>query len=437
MTISDLHGFLAIVMNMGLIHLPELEDYWKTSWTCEIPFFGRVLPRNRFEEIFWMLHVSHSEPEQQVLKVDKVQAALRHLLTKFQSSYNPGRNIAIDETMVGFRGRFAAKQYMPKKPTKWGVKAFTMADSSNGYMLNILLYTGRETLREASSEFAHLPQPAQVVMQVANPYLDRGHHFFTDRYYTSIPLAKALSDHNTSFTGTSNKNRVDLPDDIRLLKRMKGGEMVSYRADELLAVAWQPEKRTKPVFMVSTESSAGWVTVQPHNTHNPLTQKPSAVHVYNHNMNGVDKADQHAVYYAFERKTRKWWRKVFFWMMETAVVNSYIIYKEIVANPRSHLAYRRTVLEILATRCITNAPPRPRSGRPSKRPRLEEAPERLNQHLHVMGKREQLRDCIVCSLQIVGARHRTGYYCKTCPDSPTLHPDTCFERYHTRFDYKL
>ena len=422
-------------MNIGLIHIPELEDYWKTSWTCEIPFpdvFSQGIDSKRFFGCSMSATASQSNRSS---RLTKVQVALRHLLTKFQSSYNPGRNIAVDETMVGFRRRFAAKQYMPKKPTKWGVKAFTMADSSTGYMLNILIYTGRETLRGASSEFAHLPQPAQVVMHVANPYLDCGHHLFTDRYYTSIPLAKALSDHNTSFTGTSNKNRVDLPDDIRLLKRMKGGEMVSYRANKVLAVAWQAEKRNKPVFMVSTESSAAWVTVQPHNTHNPPTQKPSAVHVYNHNMNGVDKADQHAAYYAFERKTRKWWRKVFFWMMETAVVNSYIIYKEIVASPRSHLAYRRTVLEILATRCITNAPPRPRSGRPSKRPRLEESPVRLNQHLHVMGKREQLRDCIVCSLQIVGAR--PGYYCQTCPDNPALHPDTCFERYHTRFDYKL
>ena len=377
MTMSDLHGFFAIVMNMGLIHLPEREDYWKTSWTCEIPFFRRVLPRNRFEEIFWMLHVSHTEPGQPVLKVDKVQAILQHLIMKFQSNYHPGRNIAIDETMVGFRGCFASKQYMPKKPTKWGVKAFTMADSSNGYLLNILLYTGRETLREASSEFSGLPQPAQVVMHVIGPYLDRGHHLFTVHYYTSIPLAHALRDPNTSFTGTTNRNRVDLPDDIRLLRQLKGGEMVSYRTNKLLALAWQAEKRNKPVFMLSTESSAAWVTVPSQNSYNPPTRKPSAVHLYNNNMNGVDRADQLAVYYSFERKTRKWWRKVFFWLMETTIVNSYVTYHEVAEDPCSHLAYRRRVLEILATRCVSSAPPRPRAGHPSKRPRLPNASTRI------------------------------------------------------------
>ena len=156
-------------------------------------------------------------------------------------------------------------------------------------------------------------------MHVIGPYLDRGHHLFTDRYYTSVPLAHTLRDHNTSFTGTTNRNRVDLPDDIRLLQQLKGGEMVSYRTNKLLA--WQAEKRNKPVFMLSTKSSAAWVTVPSQNSYNPPTRKPSAVHLYNNNMNSVDRADQLAVYYSFERKTRKWWRKVFFWLMETTIVN--------------------------------------------------------------------------------------------------------------------
>ena len=103
--------------------------------------------------------------------------------------------------------------------------------------------------------------------------------------------------------------------------------MVSYRTGKLLALAWQAEKRNTPVYMVSTESSAAWETVRSHNSYNPTTRKPSAVHLYNNNMNGVDRADHIAVYYSFERKTRKWWRKVFFWLMESTLVNSYIIYK--------------------------------------------------------------------------------------------------------------
>ena len=75
-----MQGFLAIILNMGLIELPQIEDYWKTSWVTEVPFFHRVMPRDRFELLFWLLHVSHSN-NSTVKKIDKVQLLLEALLT--------------------------------------------------------------------------------------------------------------------------------------------------------------------------------------------------------------------------------------------------------------------------------------------------------------------------------------------------------------------
>ena len=31
--------FYDVIVNMGLIQLPGIEDYWKTTWTAHIPFF--------------------------------------------------------------------------------------------------------------------------------------------------------------------------------------------------------------------------------------------------------------------------------------------------------------------------------------------------------------------------------------------------------------
>jgi hypothetical protein len=36
----------------------------------------------------------------------------------------------VDEAMIGFKGRLILKQYHPGKPTKWGIKAWGIADSS-------------------------------------------------------------------------------------------------------------------------------------------------------------------------------------------------------------------------------------------------------------------------------------------------------------------
>ena len=132
MTRAELWGFIALILNMGIIQLPDIESYWKTSWVCQVPFFRDILPRDRFQEIFWMLHVG--TPGVTARKIDKIKPLLDILLPRFQELYRPSQNLAIDETMVGFRGRFGSIQYMPQKPTKWGIKAFTLADTANGYL---------------------------------------------------------------------------------------------------------------------------------------------------------------------------------------------------------------------------------------------------------------------------------------------------------------
>ena len=78
-------------------------------------------------------------------RVDQVKLLHDYLITKFQARFYPGQELAVDETMVGFRGRFGAKQNMLQKPAKSGIKCFTLADSSTGCVLNTFVYTGADT----------------------------------------------------------------------------------------------------------------------------------------------------------------------------------------------------------------------------------------------------------------------------------------------------
>ena len=192
-TVNELEGFLALILNMGIITVPKVEDYWKTSMTAEIPFFRTVMPRDRFMLIFWMLHVSHSTTPSPK-RIDKLRMLLDMLIPRFQMRYTPTCNLSVDETLLRFRGRFIGKQYMPKKPAKWGIKAFSLA-CSTGYLLNTLVYTGADTLSEASDEYAPLPQPSRVVMHLLEKYLHKGYHVYTDRYSLLLMHCMQLSHH--------------------------------------------------------------------------------------------------------------------------------------------------------------------------------------------------------------------------------------------------
>ena len=425
-----MEGFFAIILNMGLIDVPNIQDYWSTAWTNQVPFFSSVMTRERFQMVFWLLHVGHAESNPP-RRIDKVKLFLDPLLTNFRSSYSPSRDVSVDETMIGFRGRFGPKQYMPKKPTKYGIKAFTMADAAYGYMLNILVYTGADTLENARMEYAQLPQPARVVLQIAGDYLDKGHHIYTDRYYTSIPLANALHQRSTAFTGTSMRNRVGLPQLIRKQSKLSDNEVKAFRDRHMMTLEWRAPKSKSSVIMLSTEFSATMTTVQLGRNRGEV-QKPLVIDKYNQSMNGVDRSDQNSVYYSFIRKSRKWWRKLFFWLVEVAVVNSFILYQLHSHPTTTHLQYRRYVIEALATRYLQTIPPRPRPGRPRKRSlALTDGDAlRLNGRSHFPEKSDQPQDCTVCSDRKT-KRHRTLFFCKTCPTHPPLCITPCFEKYHT------
>ena len=180
--------------------------------------------------------------------------------------------------------------------------------------------------------------------------------------------------------------------------------------------------------MPSSASSAKLVEV-PAMHRTEVMLKLECVNDYNHSMNGVDRSDQFTVSYPFVRRTRKWWRKMFFYLLAVSVVKSYILYREVTHNKVSHLDFRRSLVDSLATEHIRDeGTHRTSVGRPLTRPR----PVRLDKKLHLLEL-----DCVVCSDTRGGSRHTTTFFCKTCPDQPSLRPTTCFERYHTLDKYKV
>ena len=87
------------------------------------------------------------------------------------------------------------------KPIKWGIKLFTVAESTTGY---VLPYTGKRCV-------TNYGKTTQTVLDVAKDLSMKGHKFFLDNYYMSLELMKVLAQMNTLCCGTVNSSRVGLP----------------------------------------------------------------------------------------------------------------------------------------------------------------------------------------------------------------------------------
>jgi hypothetical protein len=49
---------------MGIMPLPDIKDYWSSEWITQITFFGDVMSRVSFLQIFWMMHEGNDTTEE-------------------------------------------------------------------------------------------------------------------------------------------------------------------------------------------------------------------------------------------------------------------------------------------------------------------------------------------------------------------------------------
>ena len=87
---------------------------------------------------------------------------------------------------------------------------------------------------------------------------------------------------------------------------------------------WQDKKAEKPIAGVSIHFVKELTDVT--SRHGKVVNKPTVIHFYNESMNGCDRLDQLVSYYNnLHRKTVKWWKRMFHWILEVIQSNDYIV----------------------------------------------------------------------------------------------------------------
>ena len=203
----------------------------------------------------------------------------------------------------------------------------------------------------------------------------------------------------------------------------------------LLAIKWMDKKQ------VNIISSCSQPTVQEVSRRSKAVGQgrqnvtiPSAVLDYNKNMNGLDLADQYRAYYSVGRSGSKWWRYCFWFLVQTSIVNAFLLYRR--ANlPRArrntpegeHLQFRvqllRNLLEHSSRQQATNIQQSPSvSGRV--------APVEQHKSVRLPGNK---KTCYVCSKNKVktprGCPVVTVFGCCMC--GIHLCKGQCFKDFHT------
>lgn len=326
---AEMKKLAGIHMLMGLLGLPRARLYW--SRISAVPLVTETMTRDRFFELRGMLHfvdlsqTTDAQTENKLFRAEPIIESFRKACLELPRP----KAVSVDEQMIPFSGRCPARQYVPSKPNPVGLKNFVLS-SSDGLVLDFVIYTGKGTVPEADTK--ELGLGGAIVKRLLHTVPEEQPvHVFTDRFFTGLKLAEYLLRRNAHLTGTIMANRTGgaapkLPNE----KNMKRGESCCVvRSDgEMCLTKW---KDRKSVMILSTACG-----ITPEGTCRRWSKEerkkvdvpqPHCIKIYNKNMGGVDLADRYVSYYRTKIRTKKWTIRVFAHFLDLAVANAWIEYR--------------------------------------------------------------------------------------------------------------
>jgi hypothetical protein len=311
---------------MGIKRQASYRDYWSSAPDLNDAYISKLMSVNRYGWLLSNIHLNDNTlmPKRGDPNFDKlyeVRPFIDALQKNFLKCYDPDDVMSVDESMILFKGCSSLKQYMPKKPIRRGYKVWMLACKS-AYELKFEVYTGKK------GDAVQKNLGESVVKSMMEGLEGANHKVFFDNYFTTYELLKSLKEKEIYACGTVNINRKVFPKFPNAIKMSRGQHEWFCSSDGVSVVAWKDNKPVlaatnfidpEPVTRVNRKSKDG--TIQ-------QITCPELINIYNMNMNCVDHFGQLKSLYEINRKSKKWWHRIFFFFLDTAVVNAFILHKQ-------------------------------------------------------------------------------------------------------------
>lgn len=421
---KEMYVFLATFMLMSAVKKSKMQEYWSKDPLIETPIFRKIIPRDRFLAILRALHFNDNEKQISGDRLYKIRPVMELLKERFSLYINAYKNLAIDESLMLWKGRLCFKQFIASKRHRFGVKLFILCDCETGAILDFIVYTGATT---EMLSFNELGISGSIVMTLLQPYLGKGHSIFLDNWYSSPKLYNELHKKRTGACGTVRKNRKEMPQ----FEKLEKGEIIHLHNDNLMALKWQDKR---DVHMLTTLHEPGFAPTKKKNyKNNENIWKPLGIIDYNANMGPIDKSDMQISFSECVRKSVKWYKKFFFHLVDMTVFNCNIMSMMKSEKKCSLGKFRNELVRLLISKYGQCRASNERTVCGSSTPN----PKRLiDRHFASKvpsggGSRLRTRTCFVCSHTKKKQKKRSSsrFECEDCNVGLCI-PD-CFKEYHT------
>ncbi|XP_028676169.1 piggyBac transposable element-derived protein 3-like [Erpetoichthys calabaricus] len=330
---NELEQFIGTVVYMSVVHLPRSRMYWSSD--CRVAQVADVISRDRWEQIKKFIHFNDNSNmpannDGNYDKLFKIRPIIDSLLPKFQR-LPQDQMLSIDEQMVPFKGRSSLKQYIPKKPYKWGYKIFVLCDTK-GLVHSFDIFAGK--IDPVPGE-PNIGASGNIVLKLAQVICGGLNHLlYFDNWFSSLDLFVALANKGIPALGTVQQSRLQgcsFSIDTDMKKKGRGTfeeKKVVVVNVEIRALKWFDNRG---VIVARTFASA-----QPVSNVERWDRKskkkvsiecPNIISLYNKFMGRVDALDALIAYYRIHIRSKKYYHRFFFHFVDMVIVNRWLLYR--------------------------------------------------------------------------------------------------------------
>ena len=209
-----------IKTRLGPTTTPKIiSDAFKLFFTSEIlderwdisrnrPLYRATMSLQRFKHLLQFIRFDNRERRDRSDRLSPVRFVFESFVKQLSRHFVPGDDFTVDEQLVPFRARCCFVQYMPKKPSKYGLKFWTLYEANCRYVLALDLYTGKKD-NTVQKNLA-----TNVVLNLVDKLprnVQQGRSVTYDRYFTDLKLSEALLGNSlVSFQNVHERNVFNL-----------------------------------------------------------------------------------------------------------------------------------------------------------------------------------------------------------------------------------
>lgn len=417
-TTKDIQIFLGVLFFSGYHKLPRERLYWSLDEDFDTKLVYNAISRNRYSEIKKNLHLA----DNMSLNKDDKMAKLRPLMALLNKNFQQWGIffdvLSIDEAMVKYFGHHSSKQFLIKKPVRFGYKDWMLC-SAKGYCFAFDTYCGAK----GQSQSEKVPLGSKVVLDLLKVVPKPSDHVvFFDNFFTSFDLLAKLRELGFRATGTVRDNRIKkcpIPSPKEMKKGPRGAYEYKYdKNGNILVVRWKDNSvvtmATNYDTVVPLGSVKRWSTKEKKKVDVP---QPHLFSNYNSGMGGVDLHDQAVNNYRISIFGKKWWWPLFTHMMNMAIVNAWHLHRiSHKSNNLDLLGFVREISRFYLRSFEKNKKNRPSGSVPTS--------IRATEGGHFPKKEQNQRRCKVCEM-------KSRWHCIRC-NVPLCIERQCFIDYHTK-----